>query len=471
MMITAAGLQKRHVLVVDDEEEVLESFELTLNSGQFEDVIICQDSRKVLDILSQNLRIDVILLDLIMPHLGGRDLLNLLTENHPAIPVIIVTASDELELVVDCMKAGAFDYLVKPVEKLRLISAVRRAMERVELTRENQALKKSMLGNRVRYPDAFNSIVTRDPKMLAIFQYAEIVAASPEPVLITGETGVGKELIARAIHELSELKGPFLAVNVAGFDDATFSDALFGHKKGAYTGADSTRDGLIKKAGRGTLLLDEIGDLSAASQIKLLRLIQEKEYYPLGSDLPYKSEARILTATNRDLSGETSSNNFRRDLFYRLDVHHIELPPLRERPDDLPILVEHFLETSAERLGKKTPGYPPELLDLLRCHPFPGNIRELETMIFDAVGRHKSHLLSLRTLKSRIFGSRKTNIPPDGKSENNPFTHLKTLPSLSEACQLIIEEAMHRSRGNQTTASRLLGISQPALSRRLKSGR
>ena len=458
-----------HILVVDDELEVLQSFELILNSAQFDNLHLCSDSRNVKEILSNDPGIAVIMLDLIMPHLGGEELLDYLTENHPEIPVIIVTASNELELVVDCMKAGAFDYLVKPVEKLRLISAVRRAMERVELARENQALKKSMLGSDLQHPQAFSAMITRNPAMLAIFKYAEVVAGSSEPVLITGETGVGKELIARAIHDISGLKGPFIAANVAGLDEPAFNDTLFGHKKGAFTGADRSRDGLVKKAAGGTLLLDEIGDLSRESQIKLLRLIQEKEYRPLGSDLPRHSQARILAATNLNLQHNESASNFRRDLYYRLGVHRIDIPPLRKRKEDIPVLVDHFMAQSAGRLGRKTPSYPPELLSLLGAHNFPGNIRELETMIFDAVSRHDTHVLSLEHFKSRISQSSGNQIAASGDALPNPFSAMEVLPNLKEAGRLLVEEAMQRAGGNQSTASRLLGISQPALSRRLKS--
>ena len=457
------------IMVVDDEEEVLESFELVLNSGGFSNVITCQDSRNVVPLLTERGEVEVILLDLTMPYLKGQDLLPVLTENYPEIPIIVITATDDLETAVECMKAGGFDYLVKPVEKMRLISSVRRAMEKRGLARENSALKKSVLSHKLDHPEAFAAIVTRSRTMLAIFQYVEAIASSPEPVLITGETGVGKELIARAIHSLSELQGPFIGVNIAGLDDLHFSDTLFGHRKGAFTGADMKREGLLKKSGCGTLFLDEIGDLGQASQIKLLRLLQEYEYFPLGSDLPQKSDTRILAATNRDLNGGDHKHGFRRDLYYRLQIHQVHLPPLRERMEDLPLLVDHFMEKASKKLSKAKPRYPDELITLLRSYHFPGNIRELETMIFDAVSKHKSRILSLDTLKSRIFKDGDlSSMKPGPETDTTVFSHLEILPTLSEVDQQLVREAMERANGNQSIACRFLGISQPALSRRLK---
>lgn len=457
------------LLIIDDEVDVLETFELALNSGGFTDITLCQDSRQVLSILTKKSAIDVILLDLMMPNESGKDLLKTLVENYPEIPVIVITAIDDLETAVECIKSGAFDYLVKPVENLRLISCVHRAIERMELTRENSALKKRVLTDTLESPEAFVNIATKNPAMLSIFQYIEAIANSPEPVLITGETGTGKELIAKAIHYLYKRESPFLAVNVAGLDDHSFSDTLFGHRKGAFTGADSHRDGLLKRASGGILFLDEIGDLNQTSQIKLLRLLQECEYYPLGSDLPQKSNARILIATHCNLSQPGKNQTFRRDLYYRLQTHQVHLPPLRKRLEDLPFLVDMLLDKAAKKLNKKIPRYPKELLPLLKCYSYPGNVRELETMIFDAVSKNKTGTIPLDTFQGRIFKDRSQSEQPSLTTgeEKNIFTRLEELPTLSEANQQLIKEAIHRGYGNQTLAARILGITQPALSRRL----
>lgn len=458
------------ILIIDDEKDVLKSFELTLNSGGFSNLILCRDSREVMPLLSQQRDVEVILLDLIMPYIKGHDLLKSISEKYPEIPVIVITALNNLETAVECMKDGAFDYLVKPVEKLRLNSSVHRAIERSQLTKENKALKKRVLSDTLEYPETFADIATRNPAMLSIFQYIEAIADSHEPVLITGETGVGKELIARAIHKLSAPAGPFIGVNIAGLDDHNFSDTLFGHRKGAFTGADNTRDGLLRSADGGTLFLDEIGDLSQASQIKLLRLLQEQEYFPLGSDIPCKSTARLLTATHHDLQKDTEAKTFRRDLYFRLQTHQIHIPPLRDRLEDLPLLIDKLLERIAKKRQSKKTNYPNKLLTLLKYYQFPGNIRELEAMLYDAISKSRGGILQVNDIEQRIFGNSlrgryMENIPED---KGELFTQLPNLPTLTEANDQLINEAMRRAKGNQSIASRFLGITQPALSRRLK---
>ncbi|MBU0462066.1 MAG: sigma-54 dependent transcriptional regulator, partial [Proteobacteria bacterium] len=461
----------RSILIAEDEVEILESFELILNSGGFSNITSCADSRNILLLLEEKNDIEVILLDLLMPFTKGWEILPLISERFPHIPVIVVTALDELEMAVKCMKAGAFDYLVKPVEKMRLITCVKRAVEKRSIHRENMALKKQILSSSLEHPNAFEPIVTRSNSMLAIFKYIEAIASSSEPVLITGETGVGIELIAQAIHKVSGLKEPFIGVNIAGLDDQNFSDTLFGHKKGAFTGADKNRDGLVKIASLGTLFLDEISEVSMRSQIKLLRLLQEREYFQLGSDLPLKSNARILAASNLNLETLIKQERFRRDLYYRLKTHQIDLPPLRKRLEDLPLLVEHFIKKGCNRMNKQKCLYPEELIPLLQAYAFPGNIRELESMIFDAVSGHKSGVLSLETFKKWIS---KDNLKLSKDKilmlyNKNLFIEVDTLPTLKQATQQLIQEAMKRADNNQSIASRFLGISQPALSKRMKN--
>jgi len=315
--------------------------------------------------------------------------------------------------------------------------------------------------------------------MRSIFQYVEAIARTSLPVLITGETGVGKELIARALHRLSGRSGEFVAVNVAGVDDTLFSDTLFGHRRGAFTGADRDRKGLIEQAQNGTLFLDEIGDLRPESQVKLLRLLAEGKYYPLGADMPKLSDARIVVATHRDLRALQQTGSFRKDLFYRLQAHHVHIPPLRERPEDIPILAAHFLEAAARTLGKKPPTAPKELFPLLQSYPFPGNVRELEAMVFDAVSRHKGGTLSLETFKDRTGRKEKSARDEgrcresDSKIENGQHapTFPANLPTLKQAERALIREALRRAQGNQTLAASLLGISRRALNNRLSRER
>jgi len=290
------------VILVDDEVQALNSFELTLRSANMNHFLRVQDSREVMDLLCGQ-EVEVMLLDLRMPHVSGDELLPKIIDGYPEIPVIIITAANDVDTAVKCMQLGAFDYIVKPVEKSRLISAVKRAVDLRHLQRENRMLKAHVLGDTLQNPGAFAEIITASTAMRAIFQYVEAIGASPRPVLITGETGVGKELMARAVHAVSRRQGAFVPVNVAGLDDNVFADTLFGHKKGAFTDAQEPRNGMIEQASGGVLFLDEIGDLSTVSQVKLLRLLQDGEFFPLGSDMAKRTDARIVVATNQDLDG------------------------------------------------------------------------------------------------------------------------------------------------------------------------
>jgi DNA-binding NtrC family response regulator len=458
--------------MVDDEVQALNSFEMVLRSASMNNIIRCQDSRNVMGIFSSQ-EIEVMMLDLSMPHVSGEELLSMVTRDFPEVPVIVITGSNDVETAVACMKTGAFDYMVKPVEKSRLISGVKRAIELRELQRENKLLRAHVLSDKLEHPEAFSEMVTNSPIMRSIFQYIESISISPQPVLITGETGVGKELVAKANHKLSQRKGAFLPVNVAGLDDNVFADTLFGHRKGAFTGADQPRSGLLEQASGGTLFLDEIGDLNPVSQIKLLRLLQDGEYFPLGSDVGKRSDARVVVATNQDIQALQESGRFRKDLYYRLCAHHIHIPPLRERREDLPILVDHFLEKASETLGKKKPTPPRELFTLLSTYHFPGNIRELQSMILDAVSSHKSGKLSMGVFRSYIR-QKQPSFDIDSKQllqgENALISFFEQLPTLKQTEQLLISEAMKRASGNQAIAAQLLGITRQALNKRLKQG-
>ncbi len=369
------------ILIVDDEEVVLNGVRRTLRANGFDEVLMCADSRSVEPLLEDE-PVALILLDLMMPHVGGRELLERIASSHPEIPVIVVTAEQDVRIAVDCMKVGAYDYLLKPVGPDELIATVRRALEHRELRDENARLRSKLLEQDLEQPRAFAGLITADASMIRLFAYLEVIARGSHPALITGETGTGKELIARALHELSGRRGPFIAVNVAGLDDTMFSDTLFGHRPGAFTGASGTRRGMIDQAGRGTLFLDEIGDLAEASQVKLLRVLQEREYYTLGDDVPRRLEARVIAATHQDLS------RLRRDLYFRLRSYHVRIPPLRERAGDLPLLGNHIVREAAQDLGKQPPVVPERLYRAIGRYEFPGNIRELRAMVFDAVARH-----------------------------------------------------------------------------------
>lgn len=459
------------VLMVDDEPRALTSYELTLHYGGVTNTISCQDARLAPGLIQEH-RPGLMLLDLLMPNQSGEELLRQVSAEFPDTLVVVVTGVDDVDTAVRCMKSGAFDYLVKPVTSERLLTTVRRALDFHELKRENRSLKKRLLSPQLENPDAFQSMITRHPKMRAMFRYMEAIAPSPKPVLITGETGVGKELAAKALHDLSGRPGPFLAANVAGLDDSVFSDTLFGHVKGAFTGADRPRQGLLAHIGEGTLLLDEVGDLSPQSQVKLLRLLDYGEYFPLGSDSPHQSKGRVIASTNRDLGRLQKTGAFRKDLYFRLLTHHLEVPPLRERKEDLPLLLDYFLTRASAALGKKKPTTPPELPSLLAAYDFPGNIRELESMIFDAVSGHAGRIMSMESFKQRILDQAQA-LPLEGGPGSDPggpaLVFSGRLPGLKEAGRLLVEEAMKRANHNVAIAAGLLGISHQALRKRLKN--
>lgn len=465
------------ILLVDDEQGTLLSFSTLLKSHSLRNVVCIEDSRKVLPFLEKHHTrlqpVALVILDLSMPFLPGQDLLLEIREQYPDITIIVMTATNEIDTAVECMKNGAIDYLVKPVETNRFLSSVRHALETRQLKEEVLHLSRHILSDTLENPHVFSSIITQDSKMTAIFRYIEAICRSNQPVLITGETGVGKELIARALHNCGRQTREFIAVNVAGLDDSMFTDTLFGHKKGAFTGADSSREGLIAQAAGGTLFLDEIGDLNPQSQVKLLRLIQEYEYYPLGSDLPRKTDTRVITATNRDLKQLMETGNFRRDLYYRLCSHHIHVPSLRERKGDIPLLARHFLSIAAHKLHKKEPTIPLNFNELLAAYHFPGNIRELESLVYDAVSLYRGGSLSLEGFRQVMQSSHPDVLESKpqkshGNPGDNPLEDLfGKFPTLKQMDNFLIDEAMKKAGGNQGTAASYLGITRQALNKRL----
>ncbi len=461
----------RPILLVDDEEHFLSTAELVLNSNRFTNVETCNDSTKVIDLLKKK-EYSLVVLDINMPNLSGKELLVQILENFPEMQVIVITAINDVDNAVECMKLGAFDYLVKPIDDERFLSTIRRELYFAGVRNENIRLRESLFKDKLEFPDTFSNIITNSNGMISIFKYIEAIARTNLPVLVTGETGVGKELIAEAIHEISGREGELVSLNVAGVDDNLFSDTLFGHKKGAYTGAEIERKGLIEQAENGTLFLDEIGDLRIESQVKLLRLLQDGKYFPLGSDVAKLSNARIIVATHKDLDKMRDEDTFRKDLYYRLQAHHVQIPPLRDRKEDIPILISHFLDKAAETLNKKRPKSPKELYTILLNYSFPGNIRELEGVIFDAVSRHTSGILSIESIRKKTLGTEK-----ELKAENKSATNVENFadsiiftaqfPTLKAAELLMIQEALRRSENNQTIAAQLLGITRRALNNRI----
>lgn len=451
------------ILGVHDNPKRVAEVTAILEQAGFSPIVALDDNRKVLPFLKEN-RVATVVLDVELPYLEGRYLLGEIKREHPEVPVIAVGKKD-IEMAIEYMRLGANDYLARPYEMERLFASLRRTLENALLGVRFQPAMSSLA---LRVPGAFIHIVTASRKMLGLFKHIEVIADSPYPVLVTGETGVGKELIALAIHLAGGDKRPFVAVNVAGLDDNMFSDALFGHRKGAFTGADASREGLTARAGSGTLFLDEIGDLSQASQVKLLRLIQEKEYYPLGEDRPKKTGARVICSTNHDLEKLVQEGRFRKDLFFRLNTHHVVVPPLRERREDIPVLLRHFLEESSRAMKMKPPDVPPEVLTYLNAYDFPGNVRELQAMVVSAITRFHSGTLPLDKLRQEVRRLRLGTPPAPAGTGIADAAFLDKAPTLKQAEEYLVRRALEQTRGNQGNAAKLLGISRQALNNRLR---
>ncbi|RMD73268.1 MAG: sigma-54-dependent Fis family transcriptional regulator [Lentisphaerae bacterium] len=499
--MNAAKRNAPQILAVDDDPVCRSMLERILKKIGV--ICFCFDNGvQAIDFLAnEQPHLDMIFLDVVMPELDGFQLFEKLRQfpKYNSTPVIFITALTDQEAIQKCFLIGGNDYIAKPIRDTELLARfklhhdlLKHREEVGELERENQDLRKRLLTGQLEKPEKFRRILTRSTQMQAIFQYVESISKTSRPVFITGETGTGKELIAQVIHELSERKGKFVPLNVAGLDDNLFSDTLFGHVKGAFTGAVSDRSGLIEEAANGTLFLDEIGDLDMLSQVKLLRLLQEGEYYPLGSDSRKYSNARIVVATHQNIPKLVEKGKFRKDLYYRLRTHHVHIPPLRQRKCDLEILVRHFVTQAAQTLNRKPPKIPDGLIELLEKYSFPGNIRELEGIVFDAVSCARKDILDIEmfryALAKHAEDERFFHTVEDDRSVTShpsepggyPSPHSRSLldqfvndrfPTLKEITEQIVQEALQRTNGNQAEAAKLLGITRQALNKRLKKYR
>ena len=457
------------ILLVGEDQQAQEQTKLLLLNAGVGTVLALADSRATLSFLEQH-GVSLVVLDM-TPAMYAAELLPKILREYPHIPVVVETASADANIAVSCMKSGAVDYMIRPFESGRMVTAVECALSSGDSRQEALSLKECLLNDRLEHAEAFAAIKTGCRKMRSIFQYTEVIARSPQAVLITGETGVGKELFAQAIHRVSKVRGQFVSINVAGLDDAMFSDTLFGHKKGAFTGADQYRDGLVSKAAMGTLFLDEIGDLNELSQVKLLRLLQEREYYPVGADMVKSSTARIILATNVDLQERIKEGRFRRDLYYRLCSHQIRIPALRERREDIPLLLDTFIEEAAAHFGRDVPVVAPELVKALTEYDFPGNVRELQARVSDAVARNEEGMLT-----PDDFPGVAASLPPCRPvssvvptAENaGIYSLFGRLPTFHEIEDYLIVEALKISEGNYAVAASILGVTRQTISKRLK---
>lgn len=462
---------KLPIMLVDDEPEAIKLLSSILKSKGYDNVVTFTSPLKAYEYFKTR-EIAALVLDLRMPGMTGLEFLDKISRKNPRVPAIVVTAENQIETAIDCMRLGAIDYIIKPISVTRLLSALSAALESHMLSVRFDRSEK--------VPDdlplnCFSPILTKNKEMLAQMRYLEIIAKSTQPVLITGETGTGKELFAQSVHKISGRGGSFVSVNVAGLDDLMIADTLFGHRKGAYTGANDTRDGLVKKAEEGTLFLDEIGDLKETSQIKLLRLIQENEYYPLGADAHVASSARIVLATNRNLKLLLEEGKFRKDLYYRLFAHRIEIPPLRNRREDIPLLFDCFLEESAASMRKPRLNYRSNVLDLLQNYDFPGNVRELQAVVLDSVARTTGDTVTSETISRILWQDRSADvsepspvtIEKTSDTFNEPAVIFQKFPTLHEAEAELIQRALTIAGGKQGVAAQMLGITRQALNNRL----
>jgi DNA-binding NtrC family response regulator len=468
------------ILLVDDDEAILRSSAQVFEEAVQYPCISATTAEACLDIVARQ-DVSLVMLDLGLPDLPGEEVLASLRRDHPEVPVIIVTGLADIDSAVRCMGSGAYDYVVKGADPGRLVNSVRRALESREKDLKIASFRESLLATNLKRPECFSDLITANDHMRALFRFIEAVAASEEPILLQGETGTGKELFARAIHKASEARGPFVATNLGGLDDLLISDTLFGHVRGAYTGADESRKGLIFQASGGTLFLDEIGDLSPQSQVKLLRFLENREYFPLGTDIPRRSEARIVAATNQDLESRADQGRFRRDLLYRLSTYRIHIPPLKDRPEDLPLLCEHFLKSIAN--GGESLTLTQGALAALGRYSFPGNVRELRGLLLKAKAVCAGQAIDRSVMEGLLGASPKSfqvtsaaapaaSISPAGLGTQDvapaaPST-APELPTIQEAIEDLIDRALKRTQGHQGMAAKLLGISPQALSQRLK---
>jgi len=447
---------KTPILVVDDDEGLLLSMKATLVSSGMPDPAIVSDARRVMGLVRKH-RFHLVLLDLMMPHLSGMEILQELKEEFPAIECVIVTAMEDVSSAVNAMKFGAYDYMVKPVSSEKLVIVINRALERYDLRHELALFQKSQTFSDLKNPAAFEGMVAKDEAMALVFHQAEAVAPTHYNVLITGESGTGKEMLARIVHTLSSRsKGPFVAVNVGAFSKTLLEDDLFGHSRGAYTGALTDKKGFFESAKGGTLFLDEITELEPALQGKLLRVIQERMLYRLGSTEARNVDVRIITATNRDIDEEVRKERFRGDVFYRLNTCHIHIPPLRERKKDILPLARHFLKIHATRNQKEIDSLAPDLANFLLNYPFPGNVRELENIIASAVLWEKESVLTLSSASDLASLS------------GSALTQNEELLTLAKVEEQHMKRILDLTGGNRTQTAKILGIGLRTLQRKLK---
>ena len=443
------------ILVVDDEIDMQHLLKRSLEPALNCRVETASSGQIALDIISRT-RFDLVLVDIKMPGMDGLELLELIKRETPDITVIIMTAFGSIDLAVEAMKNGAYDFIAKPFDHSALVLRLEKALERSALLRENLRLQKECWNIHV-----FQDLVGKSTRMKKVYEVIQTAAKTDFTVLITGETGTGKDLAARAVHALSNRShGPFVAVNCPSVPETILESELFGYKKGAFTHATQNRAGLFQEARKGTIFLDEIGDISTAFQTKLLRVFQEKEIKPVGDARSIKIDVRIITSTNQNLVSKISKNEFREDFYHRLNVLTIELPPLREHPEDIPLIANHLIEKHSAELNKPLKRLSPELMDLFLKRPWTGNVREMENIIIQGILFSDSDEITPGDVDFN-------KIETEKMQSRQSFHQLSYKKAKEESLQQFnaayIGDLLAASNGNVTHAARSCGLERQAL--------
>lgn len=441
---------KFNILIIDDEKNIREGLGAALEMDGYT-VFLAADGKQGLEILERG-DIDLVITDLKMPEVSGEEILAKVTGETPGIPVIVLTGHGTIDSAVDAMRKGAYDFLTKPVNLDRLSLLVKRALERREISLQNSVYRKEIEGK-----TTFENMIGKSHEIQKVFDLVKKVAPSKASVLITGESGVGKEMIANALHNLSPRKDkPFIKVHCAALSDSLLESELFGHEKGAFTGAIAMKRGRFELAHEGTIFLDEIGEISQNVQVKLLRVIQERKFERVGGEETLDVDVRIIAATNRNLEEEIKKGNFREDLYYRLNVVNINVPPLRERKDDIPIMVNNFIRKFSKENNKNITTVDTKAKNALYSYDWPGNIRELRNCIEGAVVIAEGNTLRLEDLP-----------PAVRKSQENSSISIPAGTDMDTAEKIIIRETLLFCHGNKSKTAQVLGIGRKTLHRKL----
>ncbi|MFW5715288.1 MAG: sigma-54-dependent transcriptional regulator [bacterium] len=445
---------KFSILIVDDEKNIREGLGRSLEMDGYE-VLLAEDGKQGWNLVNEE-HVDLIIADLKMPGMSGEELLKRISSAYPTIPVIILTGHGTIESAVEAMRNGAFDFVTKPVNLDRLSLLAKRALSNRELVLQHRTLQEEV--ERLKSRRKTGEIIGKSSQMQKIMQMIEQVAATRASVLITGESGVGKELVADAIHILSNRKdNPYIKVHCAALAESLLESELFGHEKGAFTGAVSMKRGRFELAHTGTIFLDEIGEINQQVQIKILRVLQDKKFERVGGEKTQEVDVRVISATNRELKSEIEAGRFREDLFYRLNVVNIHVPPLRERKEDIPLLISAFLQEFSEENQKNIEGVDPRARLALYNYHWPGNIRELRNCIESAVVMTKGNIITY------------DDLPPTVTSGSDAdYVKIEVGSSLEDAEREMIRATLHRENGNKSRTAEVLGIGRKTLHRKIQ---